>query len=102
MIPQRLAAFLWALYALPTPQLSTIAWRFGTPTQLSALPARSRSRIEPGMVRGGQFPTFTDMDSMNALKLLSRSGELPPSLRLKWAAGFRLVVELGVEISEYP
>ena len=86
---QRLAAFLWALYALPTPQLSAVAWRFGSPAQLSALPARSRGRIEPGMQRGGRFATFTDMDAMNALKMLSRSRELPPPLRLVWAAGFR-------------
>mmetsp|Transcript_51790 Transcript_51790/g.119030 ORF Transcript_51790/g.119030 Transcript_51790/m.119030 type:complete len:340 (-) Transcript_51790:224-1243(-) len=86
---ERLAAFLWTLYSLPTRQLATIAWRFGTPMPLSDLHPRDRSRIYPGMVRHGRYPRFTDMDAISALRLMSRHGELPQTLRVRWAAGHK-------------
>ena len=87
---ERLAAFLWALYALPTPQLADVAWRFGESQPLDALRPRQRARIAPGIARRGRFPLFTDMDSITALRLLSRSSEaLPEPLRVAWAAGHR-------------
>lgn len=86
---QRLAAFLWALYSLPTSELAQIAWRFGSPAQLGALHSRVRSRIDPTMRQGGRYPCFTDMHSINALKLLSRGDHLPRSLRVVWGTGFK-------------
>ncbi|KAL1514799.1 hypothetical protein AB1Y20_003885 [Prymnesium parvum] len=86
---QRFAAFLWALYALPAADLVDVAWQFGNPAQLSALPSRLRSRIDPVMIRNGRYPVFTDMDSMNAFRLLSRRKELPENLRVRWSTGFR-------------
>ena len=86
---ERLAAFLWALYALPTRALANIAWRFGESKPLAPLNPRARARITPAMVRDGRYPLFTDMDAITALRILSRKRELPEALRVQWTVGYR-------------
>ena len=86
----RLAAFLWALYALPKDALAAVAWRYGEPKPLAALAERDRSRIDVAYRRGGQYARFSDMDAVEAFRSLSRArAELPPVLRTHWAAGHR-------------
>ena len=86
---ERMAAFLCALYALPSDDLGAVAWRYGEPKPLASLAERDRKRIHPAFRRGGQFARFSDMDAIEAFRLLSRSGELPLGLRARWAAGHR-------------
>jgi hypothetical protein len=88
----RLAAFLWGLYALPSPTLADIVWRYGEPRALADLHQRDRSRIDQVFRRGAQYARFSDMDAVEAFRSLSRAGasSLPTELRgVQWAAGYR-------------
>ena len=85
----RLAAFLWALYALPTDELAAIAWRYGEPKPLKSLSNRDRERIDVAFRRGGTYARFSDMDAVEAFRSLARSGHLPSVLAVRWAAGHR-------------
>ena len=86
----RLAAFLWALYALPANALAAVAWQYGESKPLSSLSERDRTRIDAVFRRReGQFSRFSDMDAIEAFRLLSRTSVLPLELRVHWTAGHR-------------
>ena len=85
----RLAAFLWALYALPADKLALVSWRYGEAKPLSSLGERDRARIDAAFRREGRYARFSDMDAIEAFRFLSRTGELPTNLRAHWAAGHR-------------
>ena len=85
----RFAAWLWALYNLPSASLSAIAWRFGTIKRRADLNERQLARMDPIFIREGQYAHFTDMHAIDAFRFLSRSAQLPIQLRVIWSAGYR-------------
>jgi hypothetical protein len=85
----RFAAFLLALYSLPVTAFAAVVWRFGTPRALHELNVRDRMRIHSAYKRGEQFARFSDMEAIDAFRLLSRAGKLPEQLRVRWASGHR-------------
>ena len=85
----RLAGFIWALYSLPLTAFASVVWRYGTPRALHELSERDRTRIHPAYTRGEQFARFSDMEAVDAFRFLSRAGELPERLSVRWSAGHR-------------
>jgi len=85
----RFASFLWWLYSLPLEKLGAIVWTYGEPKKVGDLNLAQRGRLDPVFVRGQQYAQFTDMHAIDAFRFLSRAAQLPPNLRVRWAAGHR-------------
>jgi hypothetical protein len=88
---QRYAAWVLELYAMDSQALADVMWRYGESRPLQKLTPVQRRRIDANLTRGGAFPLFGDMDALNALRFMSRTQELPASLRVRWLAGVKPV-----------
>ena len=91
---ERFAAFLWQLFTPSTAARETLARisrKYGESRSLGTLSEAQRDRIHPVFRGEHSYMVFTDMQAMDAFRILSRGTDLPSHLRVHWSAGHRRV-----------
>ena len=89
---ERFAAFVWQLFSPSTVARETLARvsrRYGESRSLGALSEVQQGRIHPVFKDEHSYVVFTDMQAMDAFRILSRGTDLPSHLRVRWSAGHR-------------